>query len=1461
MNITPGTANFFTWLLRASWQAGVLALIVLALQWALQKKLSAAWRHALWLLVVARLLLPVSPRSALSVFNYAELDKPASHSISELSPAPAPPVEPSAPAFAETQTSEYPPGDIIPIRELPAAKVAVTPHPVPAAKSAPWFTWKHLAQFAAIIWLIGVVALTVRIVVQNILFARRLRDSRSIEEPEVVALFERCKQTFGIRFPIRLLATRAVASPALYGWWRPSLLLPPEMLPRFSRDELRYVFLHELAHVKRRDMAVHWLATALNVLHWFNPVLWIAFRRMASDRELACDELALGRAGESQRRPYGETILKLLESCARPAALPGLMGLLEDKAQMTRRIKMIAGFRAHPRWSIFAVALTFALAFATLTDARQDTRPAQTASAPVASDAADTNAVNLPRPDLTGQIKTKSGDALPKATIFIATAGPKVGSSTYCPSCYADCRKSAKSDGQGAFKIESLDPQLIFRILVAAPGCKPKFVAKVDPAKGPVNVTLEPMNSSEATPDRSVHGQVVDPNGKPIYGAVVEANGIRKKNDAGTMWGTIPGLDPLAVTDEKGEFVLTGKDPFVALDLRVEARAFAKRNFIKVNSGDEVHKLTMTEGATVTGRVIHNGKPLPGVSVGVVSTDRGMENFTGDFEIGTDADGRFSFVNLPPNTGYTIYGMMDSIKAYGVVPAKSIHAGGDGETTEVGDLAVVPAQRLAGQVVLADGKPVPANTRLLVDREGAWDSMQIILDKDGRFSTTGIPKETMSLSVNVPGYRVSARNQSLDTWNPYQLAGRVEGDVTNLVFLLEKGKELRTPLDANLPEATLPRNRPLRGAEGGADHSDQWLLSGRVLDRDTQEPIETFQVTPGNERSVFQEVSWDGRGVATGTNGIFTIYLNRKFTQPVLKVEAEGHLPAKFTVLPQAATNLEFALSKGSGPTGTVLLPNGQPAQGVMVGLLCGGQQDVHLGSDGRLTSYRNKDHTQLTDPDGNFSFTPQLDMKWIVVAGKDGFKRIAAENLAANPRITLEPWGVIKGVLNRGSNKATNEILDLTFQDDSNYFLQQRTDTDADGRFEFDHVPPGKLRIQGRIPLERNNNAWSSENLQDVTLNPGATLDVTIKAPVRLEARQRVVSSPKSEKPAIKPGPPITGVVSLPSGKPAADTDVALIIPNQYVAIGRGTIIDYQGRQDGFVVATDGNGQFSLPNVETAVGLVVANSEGYARVSLDAFKKNPHIDLQKWGRIEGVLHVGKNPGTNELVCLDRPSYRQGEMIYDATAFQARTDAQGRFIITFVPPGESRIAHMVAEGNGSWTHSMGTLIEVKPGEVKNVSVGGNGRTVLGHAKVLDATAEINWKHANAALHTPLPKSFPTNSTNWEAWGTTPEGISFAKTSRNYPVRLDGEGGFHIYDVPPGKYELTILFLAAESSPGEMPKFGGQIHKEIVVPDFKDKDDTSDVNLGTLEAKLEPTAILNDAPVKSRPAPLDAPVAR
>ncbi|MGA2869786.1 MAG: M56 family metallopeptidase, partial [Verrucomicrobiota bacterium] len=805
------------------------------------------------------------------------------------------------------------------------------------------------------LWLAGILILGGVVAIQMIRFHLKLvRDSAPVGR-DLQELFAKCRREFPVSRRIELLETGAVQSPALYGLFRLRFLLPRGLGGQFENRELRYIFFHELAHVQRGDLWLNWLVTGLQMIHWFNPLLWFGFARLRADRELACDELALLRAGDQAGIAYGETVVKLLEKLNQPAAIPGLVGILEDRKQMRQRISMIANFRKPSRWSVLAVFLLAAVATAALTDAQSPPSASQPIRASVMGGTRATGAMDMGfssyltqenspldvpivtntevRPDLTGQVLAGNGAPLPvSATVFIATAAPKTGSSTFCPSCYADCAKHATTDAAGNFKITSLDPQLKFQILAVAKGFKPQYVNHVDPANGPKKIKLEPIESTDALPDRSLRGRVVDSRGAPIAGAVVEMRGIENHDGSGG-WGLLPDIDPLAVADENGEFIITAKKPFDMLDIKVTARAFADKLFNKLASGGAQHELTLTEGATLTGRVLSAGKPLAGVSVGISAVDRTSPNYLGHFEVGTDAHGRFVFVNLPPAANFEIYTLMGTMKSSGAVPQQQIHTGRDGETTDTGDLIAAPSHRLSGWVVLMDGQPLPAKTRLLISRDAAWDSMQVTPDQDGKFEATGIPPEVISLSARVKGYHVSERNLSVDQINPYRLIGRVDRDITNLVFMLEKGPDPAPDYSHVDPDYNELRQRTLRGAEGVADHSHEWSVAGHAFDGDTKQPIQNFHVTPGDTGN-FNQPAWNTFHTVAGAGGAYQIYIGKRMAQPVLLAEADGYLPAVATVLPEDSTNVDFALRRGEGPAGTVVTPEGKPAAGATVVLL-----------------------------------------------------------------------------------------------------------------------------------------------------------------------------------------------------------------------------------------------------------------------------------------------------------------------------------------------------------------------------------------------------------------------------------------------------------------------------------------------------------------------------------------------
>lgn len=381
---------FLPHLLRTSAQAGVLVLIILFAQWVFCRRLSPRWRCALWLLLVVRLALPWSPASPTSLFNLLPASATAIAPLAPEISSFALQTMPGAPAANNT----VPSADWIAPRVTPAplsdapTPAAAEPTSIqletrtsgslssPASLPAPTGArpaFRHAfsgMEIATGIWLAGVIAWSVLIAGSTLRLNRRLRWSRPLQDNNSQAIFDQCRQQLGITANPLLVESDAISSPALHGVFRPRLLLPRGFSENFSSAQLRLVFCHELAHLRRRDLLLNWLVAGLQAVHWFNPLVWFGFSRWRADRELACDATVLETVGADQSQEYGATILRLLETFTRRTPLPGFVGILEDKGRLRRRLEMIAQFRPSSPWPIGSMALLAGIAALCLTEAR-----------------------------------------------------------------------------------------------------------------------------------------------------------------------------------------------------------------------------------------------------------------------------------------------------------------------------------------------------------------------------------------------------------------------------------------------------------------------------------------------------------------------------------------------------------------------------------------------------------------------------------------------------------------------------------------------------------------------------------------------------------------------------------------------------------------------------------------------------------------------------------------------------------------------------------------------------------------------------------------------------------------------------------------------------------------------------------------------------------------------------------
>ncbi|MBT2674753.1 BlaR1 family beta-lactam sensor/signal transducer [Streptomyces sp. ISL-14] len=166
----------------------------------------------------------------------------------------------------------------------------------------------------------------------------------ALKNKEVLILFEQCKQSLNISRHLVLGESSHVKSPMTFGLFKTYVVLPIHFEEWFSMEDIKYIFLHELNHYKYKDIATNYLIVIYQILYWFNPFVWFAFREMRLDREIACDIAVLNSLDERSYAEYGNTIINFVDRASQPRNFALANHLNGSKKQIKRRIERIASF-------------------------------------------------------------------------------------------------------------------------------------------------------------------------------------------------------------------------------------------------------------------------------------------------------------------------------------------------------------------------------------------------------------------------------------------------------------------------------------------------------------------------------------------------------------------------------------------------------------------------------------------------------------------------------------------------------------------------------------------------------------------------------------------------------------------------------------------------------------------------------------------------------------------------------------------------------------------------------------------------------------------------------------------------------------------------------------------------------------------------------------------------------------
>ena len=303
-------------------QSAMLVILLLVVDLLLRKRVRAVFRYCVWLLVLVKLILPPTLSLPTGIGYWVGDRLPTAISISDRA-FDVTGLERASP-FAEMP-------QVRPARDLPDNDSSI----MLANSALIPLTWQAVLF---ILWLVGVFAF-LALLVQRVRFVRGLIAVSSPAKKELLGLLEQCRRKIGVSLDIRLRISETIPSPAVCGFFRPTVLIPATLVEKLSPEGLRATLIHELAHIKRGDLWVNSVQTFLQVIYFYNPFVWFANAIIRRVCEEAVDETVLVTLG-GQARDYSNTLIDIGEMAFWRADLGlRLIGVAESKKALQWRIR------------------------------------------------------------------------------------------------------------------------------------------------------------------------------------------------------------------------------------------------------------------------------------------------------------------------------------------------------------------------------------------------------------------------------------------------------------------------------------------------------------------------------------------------------------------------------------------------------------------------------------------------------------------------------------------------------------------------------------------------------------------------------------------------------------------------------------------------------------------------------------------------------------------------------------------------------------------------------------------------------------------------------------------------------------------------------------------------------------------------------------------------------------------
>lgn len=194
------------------------------------------------------------------------------------------------------------------------------------------------------IWIVGMIIMFLLALKSFIRLKEIKKSALPVQNQTVIEIFKRCLIRTKIKETLPIYSTAYLKNPIMVGVFSPAIYLPIHLISDFNETDMMYILLHELNHYTHKDAIINYIQNVCGIVYWFNPMVWVAIRKIRSDRELACDSSVLELLEEDAYISYGNTLLTLAEKVSL-FPFPFSLGMGGGFHQMKQRILNIKKYK------------------------------------------------------------------------------------------------------------------------------------------------------------------------------------------------------------------------------------------------------------------------------------------------------------------------------------------------------------------------------------------------------------------------------------------------------------------------------------------------------------------------------------------------------------------------------------------------------------------------------------------------------------------------------------------------------------------------------------------------------------------------------------------------------------------------------------------------------------------------------------------------------------------------------------------------------------------------------------------------------------------------------------------------------------------------------------------------------------------------------------------------------------